>query len=90
MQDSREFIDRISDLEKRIDLLESRNKIVDDNKKWETSKVRHFIVAILTYGCMVLLFVTIGSQNYFIDAIVPTLGFLLSTLSLDFLGSNKR
>ena len=72
-------------LEKEVKLIQDRNKRVEADKAWETSKTRRIIVAIFTYLVMVLIMDTINTHDPAIDAIIPTLGFLLSTLSLPFL-----
>lgn len=82
------------DLEKRIIKIEERNKRVELDKAWETSNLRKILIALLTYLVISSFFVVINVDKPFINAIVPTLGFLLSTLSLSFvkkiwLQSNK-
>ena len=74
----------MKDIEKRILAIESRNKKVELDKAWETSNTRKLIIATLTYVVIVLLFFSSDIKNPFVNAIVPTLGFLLSTLSLSF------
>lgn len=72
----------MTNLENEIEKIKERNKRVEADKAWETSFFRKVIIAILTYLVIVLFFVFAGLNNPFINAIVPTLGFLLSTLSL--------
>ncbi|MFA6268372.1 MAG: hypothetical protein WCW13_05525 [archaeon] len=67
---------------KEIDLIKERNARVEIDKAWETSWVRRGIIAILTYLVIVLFFFSAGLPNQFVNALVPTAGFLLSTLSL--------
>jgi len=71
-----------SDLEARITKIEDRNRKVEANKEWEISKTRKFFVALFTYLSIFLYFLVIGIQKPAINAVVPTVGFLLSTLSL--------
>jgi hypothetical protein len=68
----------------KIELVEikERNKRVEMDKAWETSITRKIIVAILTYIVIVIFFYFAGLTKPFINAIVPTLGFLLSTFSI--------
>lgn len=75
----------MEDLEKRIQKIEERNKKVEKDKAWEMSIVRKIIIAILTYLTIVLFFLANRLPNPFINAIVPTLGFILSTLTLNIL-----
>ncbi len=70
------------EIEKEILNIKERNKKVELDKTWETSLFRKVIIAVLTYFVIVLFFCTANLSKPFINAIVPTLGFLLSTLSL--------
>lgn len=74
---------KLEELEERIITIEKRNHRVELTKEWETSNTRRVGVAVLTYTVMVSFFYVIKVANPFINAAVPTLGFLLSTLSLD-------
>jgi hypothetical protein len=70
------------DIEKEILLIKDRNKKVEADKAWETSLFRKILIAVLTYIVVVLFFLAAGLSRPFINPIVPTLGFVLSTLSL--------
>jgi len=72
----------MKDIEKRIEAIEQRNKRVELDKSWETSLSRKLIVAVLTYLIIVLFFFVAKLPKPFINSIVPTAGFVLSTLSL--------
>ena len=74
----------MDDIEKRLDAIEQRNKKVESNKAWETSFARKIIIAVLTYATIVLFFYVAKLPKPFINSIVPTTGFMLSTLSLSF------
>ena len=69
---------------KEIDLIKERNRRVELDKAWETSYTRKLIIAVLTYLVIVLFFYFASLPKPFINSIVPTLGFLLSTLTLSF------
>ncbi|MFZ2152544.1 MAG: hypothetical protein WAV41_00605 [Microgenomates group bacterium] len=71
-------------LEKRIKLIENRNKRVEIDKAWETSLTRKVLLIIFTYFSIGLYMKAIGVDNPWLNAIIPSLGFLLSTLSLPF------
>lgn len=75
----------IETLQKEIDQIKERNRRVEVNKAWETSTFRRVLVAILTYFFMVLIFSTMQSTDPWKNAIIPTVGFILSTLSLSYL-----
>lgn len=70
--------------EKEIKLIKKRNKKVEIDKAWETSNFRKIVIAILTYFVIVLFFFFAWFDKPFINAIVPTIWFLLSTLSMNF------
>lgn len=72
-------------LEKEIRAIKQRNTKVEKDKAWETSWFRRISIAILTYFVIVLFFYSAGLGNPFVNAIVPTMGFVLSTLSLPWL-----
>ena len=72
----------VKKLEERITIIEERNKKVELDKAWETSKTRKLLIVIFTYLSIALYFKYILNVNPWINAIVPTIGFLLSTLSL--------
>lgn len=74
----------MNDFEKRIEEIEERNKKVELDKAWETSWTRKIIIAVLTYITIVLFFLVAQLPKPFINSIIPTAGFVLSTLSLPF------
>ena len=69
-------------LELEINQIKSRNSKVEADKAWETSGFRKVLVAVLTYLVISLFFLVSGNSEPFFSALVPTLGFLLSTLSV--------
>lgn len=71
-----------NNVELRIEAIEMRNKRVELDKAWETSWTRKCGIMLLTYAVVVLFFYSAGLGNPFVNAIVPTMGFFLSTLSL--------
>ena len=75
-------MNEISELTVEIEKLKARNMRVEAEKAWETSIARKILVAVLTYIVITLFFLVADFQKPFINAIVPTLGFLLSTLSV--------
>ncbi|HRZ30437.1 MAG TPA: hypothetical protein P5274_02100 [Candidatus Paceibacterota bacterium] len=77
-------MEELEQIKKDIQEIKERNIRVEKDKAWETSLLRKVLVAILTYIVVVLFFIFAHLLNPFINAIVPTLGFLLSTLSISF------
>ena len=74
----------MEDLKKEIELIKERNKRVEQNKAWETSFIRRISIAILTYIIVVTYSLLIKEvSNVFLTSLVPVIGFLLSTLSIN-------
>jgi hypothetical protein len=71
-------------IEREIQKIKERNARVEADKAWEVSKSRRILIAILTYVVISLFFFSAGFPKPLINAIVPTIGFLLSTLSIPF------
>ena len=74
----------MKNLEKRLEAIEQRNKRVELDKAWEVSWTRKIVIAVLTYITIVLFFFVAQLPKPFINSIVPTTCFVLSTLSLSF------
>lgn len=77
----------LDSLEKEIGAIKARNRRVEKDKAWETSWIRRVAVSIATYVVVLLFFFVIRASQPFISALVPAIGFLLSTLTIDFLKS---
>lgn len=75
-------MDNLQKLEKEIEQIKKRNTKVEADKAWETSLFRKVLIGILTYCVIVLFFTFADLPKPLINAIVPTIGFLLSTLSI--------
>lgn len=74
--------ERMSALEERIRAIESRNGRVEAEKRWEVSGTRRAAITVATYFIMVLAFSALGAESPLANATIPTLGFVLSNLSL--------
>ena len=68
-----------------IDTILRRNKKVDLDKAWETSWTRRISVSTLTYIVMAIFLWVIDVEHYLFGALVPTLGFMISTFKLQFI-----
>lgn len=77
-------MEELEKIKEDIKEIKERNKRVEKDKAWETSLFRKVLIAILTYVVVVIFFIFVKLSNPFINAIVPTLGFVLSTLSIPF------
>lgn len=71
-------------LEQRVRKIEERNKRVEIDKAWETSTTRKILIALFTYLAIGIYMYAINVQNPWTNAIIPTVGFLLSTLTLPY------
>lgn len=74
----------VMDLEKEIIAIKARNQKVEADKAWETSLFRKISILIITYTFALILMLLINVKQPYLNALVPTLGFYLSTLSLNF------
>lgn len=70
-------------LEDHILRIHKRNRRVEEDKAWETSWTRRLSIVLLTYVVVVLFFIVAGLPTPYLNAIVPSVAFLLSTLALD-------
>ena len=75
----------IQELENEIIAIKERNRRVETEKGWETSWTRKIMIAFLTYVVVYVLFLYIGVSNPMESAVIPTIAFLLSTLSTPFI-----
>lgn len=69
-------------LEQRITAIEARNRRVEAEKAWETSWFRVLTITAGTYLAATILLSMIEVPDPYLGALVPTLGYFLSTLSL--------
>ncbi len=72
----------IHELEQRILAIEKRNRRVELDKQWETSWIRRITVIVFTYIAIGLYLQIIQVKDPWLNAIVPSVGFFLSTLTL--------
>ncbi len=70
------------ELEDRIRAIEERNDRVGSDKAWEVSWLRRGLIAGMTYVCGVILLIILGHEGALKHALVPVMGYLLSTFSL--------
>ncbi len=76
------------DIQKRIEKLETRNLRVEGDKAWETSWFRRLSIMALTYVVVVIYFKFVVHISPWVNALVPVLGFGVSTLTLSLLKKN--
>lgn len=69
-------------LEQRVASIEERNRRVELDKAWETSLTRRLLILIGTYAILGAYLWAIEIPRPWLNAIVPAVGFALSTLVL--------
>ncbi len=74
----------LTGLEEQIKIIKKRNAKVETDKAWETSKTRRVLLAVFTYLAIALYLSAIKITRPWLNAIVPAIGFMLSTLTLPF------
>ena len=77
-------MEEIEDIKNEINLIKERNKRVELDKVWETSAFRVIFISIITYIITAIVFYFIGVKNFLLSALIPTVGYYLSTQSLSF------
>ena len=72
------------DIEQEITAIKIRNQKVEADKAWEKSFTRRGFIAAVTYAIAVVWLLMIHDTMPFLKAFVPSVGYVLSTLSLPF------
>ena len=72
----------MDNLKNEIEKIKERNSRVEADKAWETSFTRMVVVAVSTYIVATLALWVIANEAPFVNALIPSLGFLLSVQSL--------
>jgi len=76
--------ERIQKLEKEIEEIRARNLKVETDKAWETSYFRVLLISAIIYMIAVKVLYFIGSERYFLNALLPAIGYFISVQSLPF------
>lgn len=77
-------MDELREIKDSLKKIESRNKKVEADKAWETSYTRRFLLLLFTYLTIGFYLQAIKIQQPWLNAIVPAVAFMLSTLTLPF------
>jgi len=77
-------MEKIEELKQEINKIIERNKRVEIDKAWETSYMRRILLAIFTYLAIGIYLRVINVPNPWLNAIVPAIAFMLSTLTMPF------
>jgi hypothetical protein len=68
--------------EERVEEIEARNGRVELDKAWEKSWTRRGLLTVFTYLAIALYLSAIRVDRPWLNAIVPAIGFMLSTLTM--------
>ncbi len=71
-------------LEKEVNKIKERNKRVEADKAWETSYSRRALLMLFTYLAIGIYLQAIVIPKAWLTVIVPSVAFMLSTLTLPF------
>lgn len=80
--DMEEIIKRIENLESELNKIAARNMRVEAEKAWEVSRCRIGIIVAITYCITALVFWLIQAGHPLLNALIPTVGYYLSTQTL--------
>lgn len=70
------------DIQKELAVLHERNKRVEADKAWEVSWTRRIFIVAITYIFAAFWLLAINDTKPFLKALIPTVGYLLSTITL--------
>jgi len=74
----------MDNLEQRVKTIEERNRSVEIDKAWEVSWARRIVLVVLTYLAIGIYMWVIELPRPWLNAIVPAVAFVISTLSMPF------
>lgn len=72
----------LQQISQELENIKKRNKKVETDKAWEWSIARKILLMIFTYLALWIYMQAIDINNPRLNAIIPTVWFLLSTLTL--------
>ena len=73
--------EKISVLQEEIEKIKARNRRVEADKAWELSRTRTSFIAVSTYLLILVFMFLIHDSHPFLNALVATVLYLLSTES---------
>lgn len=82
MNQQEDLENRITDVERKLEEIIQRNQRVELDKEWEMSLRRKLIIAFGTYCITSVVFSLIKVPAPMLNALIPTIGYVLSTLTL--------
>jgi len=75
----------MASFEERLKAVEARNRRVEVDKAWETSRTRRALIVVATYIVIGTFLWAARVPDPWLNALIPALAFVLSTLSLGYL-----
>jgi hypothetical protein len=78
-------MDRLYKIEQELDVIKQRNLRVEADKAWETSFFCVITITLLTYLVTAFIFYGIGITYFWLNALIPSIGFFISVQSLPFI-----
>ena len=75
---------KLKKLEEKIRKIDERNKKVELDKSWELSYSRRILLMLFTYFSIGFYLHAVKIPQPWLNAIVPSVAFMLSTLTLPF------
>lgn len=71
----------IEQLKAEIESIKARNRRVEADKAWETSKTRNAFIALSSFILIYMVMRMVGADHPFFNAFVSAIAYFLSTLS---------
>ncbi|MDQ3018303.1 MAG: hypothetical protein M3Q64_00295 [bacterium] len=71
-----------SEIQLELQNILQRNQRIGLDKAWETSLARKLSIGLITYIIAVVVMCFLKVERYYLNALIPVIGYLLSTLSL--------
>lgn len=72
----------LQEIVEELQKIQRRNRRVTIDKAWEVSATRRFFVGVLIYIIASLWLVSLGDSLALLKALVPSIGYIISTFSL--------
>ena len=72
----------LDQMQQELELIKQRNARVEADKAWEGSYFRIGSICGITYLVAAAVMFVLGHKDFWLDALVPMIGFFLSTQSL--------
>ena len=72
----------LEEIKKEINSIKERNSRVELDKAWEISWTRHIFIAILTFVVACIWLILINEDAVLLKGAIPTLAYILSTVSI--------